>query len=236
MTDLKVVLRPLSTSEVPGALERPGGLKTESLGCSADLTPMLDRVQEDLESAPGLGTKTDPTYAELLHTALRDLPRRVLLDPRLWQWLSLGPFSTYTLARWCDIEGPEEAQSLPKSQRVRFVGSASLSGIARSSTGRLFWGAEAAWRTDGDYERVKKVFSSADVFVGIFERRLGLDPERAMALLGVVLKIRGKKAEERRRTVLREVNMVLSTTSLEALEPKDVGNLARSIAGTHGFL
>lgn len=232
MIEIRKLTRPLSTYEVPRVLSNPELLKTEPTSESFDDTELVEQLEKDLSGAP-FTTSSDPLYARLIHESLREVSTRLLLDPGLWQWLAIVPMQQYTLARWCSTTDPQDAESLPASQRARFLGGGSLVGVARNSIGRLYWGADAAYRTDGNYDRLPQVFEVADLFVGLFERRIGLRSDVAMAVLEPLLALEGSDLEKRRRTVLREFNMVLSTTALEALDPDDAVEIVNEIISTH---
>lgn len=221
MTELLQATHVYSPIEVPAVLADGGPKGSISTGYEVDLQPVLALVQKDQDAGKPLIARTDAEYAELIHTALRKVARRVLLDPKTWHWLTLGPLQTYTLARWCDRWELGDPMTLTTSQQGRFVGRSSLAGMAGNSIARLYWGADAAWQNDGNYERVPTIFANSDLYVGIFERELGLAPGVAV-LLAERLK---DEPELPRRNVLVNLNFVLSTTALEALDMASLGSL-----------
>jgi hypothetical protein len=193
---------------------------------TADLSgfsDLLGRLSNNF-SQP-VDSKTDAQLARELHVSLMHLDRRTLTDPLLWHWLSLEVFPRYTALRWfgghqimdLSTKGADGKHIIPDSEVKRFLGTASLEGVSRNSLARLFWGAETAWLqgTGSDrYESVVDVFALADLFVGVFERVLGLRPDTAIQLIQRI----SNRDENSRRAILTDLNLVLSTTCLEALD------------------
>lgn len=195
----------------------------------ADLSEFRRKFDEHVAAGGGvLSTSSDAPLARELHEALRGLTRRELTDPLMWQWLSLGVFPDYVASRWfagrslsqlneVDADGK---QKISDSEVKRFLGSASLVGVSRNSLARLYWGADAAWQQGVEPDRyadVELVFELADLFVGVFERVLGL---RADTALDIIRRI-SVFDEKSRREILSNLNLVLSTTCLEAMEIGD---------------
>lgn len=218
MTELHTIEPPLHALDVPTYID--GGMRQRcvSIDSNIDLEPFIT-ASDGMRSAGGtLLAGTDAALAPKLHEVLRPLGRRQLLDAGLWQWLCLEPLRDYVLARWCGGVSQDQLPNLKTSKLQRFVGSPTMVGMSRNAVARLFWGAEAAYATTGSYEDCALVFGSADLYVGVFEREMGLHPEAAMAIIRRL----ADEPEERRRQALRRLNFVLSTTALEALSAAEV--------------
>ena len=195
-----------------------------------------------LRQEPGnkLKTNSDAHLARLLHESLRHIDRRTLTDPLVWQWMTLALFPEYVAWRWFDgfslgnlnereAEGEAEGEHVIKdSAIVHFLGGGSLEGVSRNALARLFWGAEAAWvqGTGKDrYMDVDTVFKFADLFSGVFERLVCLRPDAAIK---VMRDIKGR-SEESRRSIMVNLNLVLSTTCLESLDMNTYSELVSEL-------
>ena len=183
-----------------------------------------------------LKTNSDAHLARLLHESLRHIDRRTLTDPLVWQWMTLDLFPEYVAWRWFDglslgdlNEREAEGEYVIKdSAVVHFLGGASLEGVSRNALARLFWGAEAAWvqGTGNDrYMDVDTVFKFADLFSGVVERLVCL---RADAAIKVMRDIKGR-SEESRRSIMVNLNLVLSTTCLESLDMNTYSELVSEL-------
>lgn len=168
------------------------------------------------------GIARDAELARLIHLALSGLTRRELTDPRMWQWLTTVPFRQYVIARWAPECRSAPAVAGKSNVHQRFCGAGSIAGVARNALGRLFWVAEAT-STNGDYELTRRAFENADLLVGVFERRLGLEPRLARACIEKL----DEAGEAIHRAALRILNYSLSTVVVEALSDPEVEALVK---------
>jgi hypothetical protein len=106
-----------------------------------------------------------------------------------------------------------------------FVGGASLVGFSRNAAARLFFGADASWNHAGDYSELDAVFANTDLYTGIFERKFALSSAAAVLLSHRLM----SEPEDLRRAVLRRLNFVLTTTSLEALSDDQLLSLMEDL-------
>jgi len=230
-------VEPIPIGAVPRILSGESRPETESVDDGVDAVA-YENLVDAADAAcieEGGGIARDGELAELIHLALSGLTRRELTDPRLWQWLTTVPFHRYVIARWaseCELDPWAAAKS---SIHQRFCGAGSIAGIARNALGRLFWVAEAT-STNGDYELTRRAFTSQDLVVGVFERRLGLEPRLARACIENLV----GETELVRRTTLVILNYSLSTVVVEVLSDPEVDELindslemAKGIAGNN---
>ena len=151
---------------------------------------------------------------EALSPAMKAEPK-LLADPGLWAWVSLVPMRDYMIARWFKSLASSESDSAEETKFDYFYTNRNnLKRHTRCGTRRLYIAAAACIKADGDFGNLKKFFESTDLYTGIFERRLGLDSEIAVEL---VVALSGKDRAVA-RYVLRSVELMLSTVSLEYLD------------------
>ena len=189
---------------------------TESYGPHVEFSVVSDLVTTHIESQSKRVAAWDGELAPVLHQAMSTLPRRLLLDMALWNWLAITEFRDWVLRRWFGGDVPEEG-GLKPSQVERFIGRPTLHGFARHAVARLYWGADALYVTntgDGGYEHFKTVFAHQDFQLNLFERKFSLY-KPVPAVCAVALKSLGEK--ERRET-LKRLNYLASTIALEALD------------------
>ncbi len=165
-------------------------------------------------------TRRDADLAVLIHQALRALDRRDLTDARFWQWLTTVPHRGYVINRWAPecVDDPDEASRSVVHQR--FCGAGSITGTARNALARLYWVADGTV-IDDDYTLTEVAFGNPDLLVGVFERRLGLEPRLSRACIRHL----SGAGEEVHRLALRIVNYSLSTVVIEVLEDAEVDRL-----------
>jgi len=155
--------------------------------------------------------------AEKLYKALepvRQADPNLLFDPRIWAFINLYPMREYNLARWCDGVGLF-GKTLPAEMPVGyfFTKRGDLKGHTRCGARRLYIAAHACQASDGNLNNLSKFFSDTDLYTQIFERRMSLDSELALAL---AIKLETLSRAER-RFALRSVQLMLATISLEYL-------------------
>jgi len=168
-------------------------------------------------------TVRDAELAVLLHRALQDCDRRTLTDARLWSWLTTVPCRDYVMNRWTPECREDPSRAAASSVHQRFCGAGSITGTARNALARLFWVAEGTVE-DGDYALTEQVFGNSDLLVGVFERRLGLEPRLSRACVRHLDGV----GEDLHRLVLKIINYSLSTIVVEALDDDEVDLLVQN--------
>lgn len=223
-TELHIISTKASRSDLLSAVQGLRPLRASPLGHSADLSTLQSWTTERLAERRTIQAASDADLAHLVHRSLAHLPRRVLLDPKFWTWLATGPLREYSVHRW--VPDPTDLTNLKNSVLERFQGAASMVGMSRNSCSRLFWAAEASHAHTGGYEAVATIFKRADLFVQIFERKIGLSPMAAV----VVSRELCDGTEKNWRDVIRRLNHVLTTTNIELMNDKQMVGLIESLA------
>jgi hypothetical protein len=165
-------------------------------------------------------TRLDADLAIAIHRTLRAFDSRDLTDARFWQWLTTVPHRDYVINRWAPecVDDPDQAGR--SSTHQRFCGAGSIGGTARNALARLYWVADGTV-VDDDYTLTKEAFGNTDLLVGVFERRLGLEPRLSRACIRHL----SGAGQAVHRLTLKIVNYSLSTVVIEALEDADVDRL-----------
>ncbi len=180
--------------------------------------PEISKKERDSISTATIEAKIAQELYEALAPALKAEPK-LLADPGVWAWVSLVPMRDYMVARWTQSlatsDSDSDSDSVEEAKLDYFYTNRNnLKRHTRCGTRRLYIAAAACIKADGDFGNLKKFFESTDLYTGIFERRLGLDSEIAVEL---VVALSGKDRAVA-RYVLRSVELMLSTVSLEYLD------------------
>lgn len=215
-----VVRRPINPGEVQEHVVNGRALQTEDTGCVAELPDPIELIA-GVTATAYRGSHLDAAMALALHPALRHLPRRLLLDPRLWHWLCLGPLRDFVTYRWAGSAPGETPESIKPSTAERFTGQPSLRGFSRNALARLFFTVDVLEHPD----LVNRVFTRQDLFTGVFERRMGLHPTVARACVRTLADC----GEAQHRRALLRLNEVLVTTAVELLEQPDADRLVADL-------
>lgn len=193
---------------------------------SLEETADLDRIRAAIEALTEeldgpLSSATDSILAPVIHQALGHLPRRLLLDMQFWQWLTVMEFREYTQRRWAPGLVVTTDTELSSGTAERFLGRPSLVGVARNALSRLFWCVETLDDASSDYELTKRMLGRQDLFVGVFEREIGLVPAVARACARTLPDL----SEDVRRIALRRLLLRGSALSLETASEDQVAEL-----------
>lgn len=133
------------------------GITISLQGLRANLDDFETRWRTLLPSGTSQTAKdraiTDWQLADSLHRALRHLPRRTLLKPRFWEWLSLVATPEYVIARWVS-----DQNNFTNANCGRFLCSSGVAGIETNALARLYWTADVSWSTRGDYSGMDSLF------------------------------------------------------------------------------
>jgi hypothetical protein len=220
MLELKHFSVPAGADNLIELLNDTSRERTESYGHQVELNAVSRLATTQIGNRTDRVSVWDGELGPVLHQALRELPRRMLLDMAMWEWLAITQFRDWILHRWLGGELPEDG-SLKTSQVERFTGRPTLHGFARHAIARLYWGADALYAPgagDGGYEYFKIVFANQDFQQGLFERKFSLCAS-VPSVCAVTLKSLG---QDQRREKLKRLNFLASTIALEALDQDGV--------------
>jgi hypothetical protein len=211
---------PIRSDDLVRLLNDGSSEPTESYGVDVDVAEVLEVASRQIEGNGDKDAAWDGELAPVLHKALKDVPRTILLDMRFWHWLSIAELRDWSMARWA-VGTPVEEGGLTSGQVEHFLGRPTMRGFARNATSRLFWGADALYiddAADDGYGHVKTVFARQDLVTGLFEREFSLyrpvPPVVAVALSSL--------NQNDRRDRLKRLNFLASTIAIEALDEAGV--------------
>lgn len=150
------------------------GNLTELLG-SLPATAVCESRLEAPGDVPELdgASEKDGENAIKLYRWLAKLNKVEAADPRLWAWLTHGPFSSYTAKRW-DIKAADNPENSVLSRY--FIPGKSLEAFSRNALARLWWGARQTVNEsdkEDPFELTKVLFSSQQLHQGLMERTIG---------------------------------------------------------------
>jgi len=158
---------------------------------------------------------SDKDLSVELHEALIALPRRLMLDPGFWVWLSLFPLREYVLARWA---GGNEATE--DAQFARFHCTASVGSIGQTNaSARLYWASEIVFGESGSYKEVSSVIGIQDLHKTLFSNKISLD---AKLLLATARTLSTDYREKVAREVIKMLGVIRPTTMFSSLSDADL--------------
>ena len=182
-----------------------------------------------------IGTKLDSAMVEPIHRLL-PMGLREAARPNVWQWLCIEQFDNFVWKRWSPKvakPGPAELPSFLRDSKAaaglpaRFLARSTLGSIARNSFARLWWAAETL---DADYDLARKAVGNAQLYVDVFERRIGLSSAIATAC---VIEL-ADRDEGEVKNACRRLQQRAKTTKLEFLSPDQLRILVRQLADQPG--
>jgi hypothetical protein len=223
----------VSSARDTGRLE--DALTGESRPGAVQVSPGIELgpLRESLEAiGPGsTDTDLDRKMVKPLYETLR-LSRREAARPGVWQWLTVVAFPEITWRRWMGTDFPPNSGALaailggdekPTGLPARYLGRATVGSLARNSFARLWWTAETL---GGDMELTDTALGNSDLFVGVFERRLGLNPAIARACV----KALGNETGDVVKSTLKGLQQRARTTRLEVLDEDQLEELVSGLA------
>jgi hypothetical protein len=184
--------------------------------------PFDFRVSPNLDLAQSVWKVEDEVEVAIsLHKALHEAKttRSGLLNEHgIWTWIGLEVLRDYVVNRWCN--GYENGRPQSPEKCDYFLTGDGVHAQSRCAVRRLYIAAETSFRAESDYRWVAKFLANADIFSAIFERRLGMDSELAVAMVDAFTSLgTGSRATYRKASKL--IGLALSTTCLEALDKAD---------------
>lgn len=226
-TELKRYTRPIDRQELGKVMAEQAPVETEPAGVgTAEFAPVREVLYELLKRPHESNRQRaawDRELVEPLHRAMPGLTRRVAADMRFWHWLCIDELNDLVWYRWHGSvpDVPPDVLEGREGLAGRFVGTSSLGGISRNALARLWWCAESLRSEFDGYEAARDALLNQDLFQAIFERRLGLYPPLARAILD---RFKGATQAEFRLPVKR-LNNYATTFVLETLSEDDLGNM-----------
>jgi hypothetical protein len=213
-------LSPRVLQQVIGADDAP---LSEPVAEVDALQPVVETVNK-MAAAGRVAASEDAGIARQLHSALKGLDQRTLTDQCLWQWMTTVPFRDYTESRWVPgLRTQPDLLHKPSVQK-RYLGGHSLNGMSRNAVARLFWCAKVLWTPDDGYRYSDIVLGNQDFYQGLFERTLGLHGPLVAAAAAVL----EHSDEDERRETLKNLNHIMTTVTVEVLNPDELGRLVES--------
>ncbi len=201
------------------------GVNINLLGLSADFAEFEKRWRSLLPAAATLTPQqragTDWQLADSLHQALQHLPRRVLLKPRFWEWLSLIKTPQYVIARWISDEN-----NFTNANCGRFVCSSGVAGIETNALARLYWTADVSWSIRGDYTGMDSLFRIQDLHKTIFTNELCYQQRLCLAHAD---EMKQGFDEDEAREMVKILGKIQASTSYVSLSDNQLADLIRQI-------
>lgn len=214
---LRIFAEPVTSRDFLGHLNDPGYGETKETGYSVDLSAFQAKLR-DLEERNVAPPEWDRHLVEPLHRALRNLPRRLLLDMRLWHWLCIVAYPAFVWKRWTRENFSPPYDEVKQSVVGRFTGTMSLNGVSRNALARLFWCADVLYDSERKYGPTKTLLENQDFYQAVLERKFGLFPPAAHACVARL----ANASEEKRREATKKLNHYFTTISVETLSQKDI--------------
>jgi uncharacterized protein DUF6339 len=210
---------PVSPSELPEILAGSIDPPVEKTEQRANLEP-VEKIFRKLEAQGKRKTGDyDIAMCEALHRQLKHLPAAVKLDMRMWHWLAIKRFPDFVWIRWDGKVPADVASALARGgMAARFLGNRSLRGRNRNALARLFFTAEILYDQKEGYRLATTAFANQDRHTSLFERKMGLLPEAAKALIRVTQKM---GSEEIQKTAKR-LNHIGSALVLDTVDEQQL--------------
>jgi len=201
------------------------GVNNNLLGLSADLTPFESKYRSLFPSRAPLNPTqragTDWQIADVLHQALRHLPRRTLLKPRFWEWLSLVKFPEYVVSRWVS-----DPSNFSAANCGRFVCSSGVAGIETNALARLYWTADVTWSVRGDYSGMDSLFRIQDLHKTIFTNELCYQQRLCLAHAD---EMKQNFDEDEAREMVKILGKIQASTSYVSLSDQQLAHLIQQL-------
>jgi hypothetical protein len=214
---------PVSPSELPQVLSGSIDPPVEKTGGKVDLQP-VEKIFRRLATQGKKKTgEYDVAMCEALHRALKHLPTAVKLDMRMWHWLAIKRFPDFVWIRWHGKKPGDVAAALAGGMPARFLGNRSLRGRNRNALARLFFTAEILYDRKDGYLLATTAFANQDRHTSLFERKMGLLPDAAKALIRVTQRM---GSEEIQKTAKR-LNHIGSALVLDTVDEQQLIRILR---------
>ena len=190
-------------------------------GATADFNAFNAFWAGKTDASKRVAASSDAEAAELLHTALRHCPRRLLLNPRFWEWLSLVALDNYVVARWV-----VDHTNLTRANIGRFTCGTGVSRVATNALSRLYWTAEVSWQVRRDYSGVPNLLSKADLHKTLFTNELCLQPRLCLAHVDEMIQ---NYDEKEAREMVKLLGVFQASTSYVSLSDPQLAQLVKTL-------
>lgn len=220
--------KPLSTDQLSATLSGYGQINYITTRHEVDLSEPFAVVEEmrgafqEGRLSQGERARWDRRMVAPVHIALSNLSEREAADMRLWHRLCTHEFAEFVWLRWHGMVPADPANTLEThgSLQAHFLGRQSLVGVSRNALARLWWVGHALRDVTGGYELAEKAIGNQDLFVSVFERRLGLCTPVARAVIS-----HASESQRLWRRVTETLNHVFTTIAPECLPEETLARL-----------
>jgi len=235
MIQLSELSRPIDDALVPKiaaaqseeriTLLKRAGFEINLLGHSSDLQKFESKWPTLLPPGKPLTNQeraaTDWQLADTLHDALRHLPRRELLKPRFWEWLSLVALPDYVIARWV-----ADRENFTVANCGRFTCSAGVAGIETNALARLYWTADVSWSVRADYSGLDSLLRLQDLHKTIFTNQLCYQMRLCLAHAD---EMKQNFDQREAREMVKILGKIQASTAYVGLTDKQIADLIKQI-------
>ena len=235
----------------------------EPTGVTADLQKVEEKINEYIDECEKQKWYLDTTkrsqkdaeHSEVIHTALKDIPRSLALDMRFWQWLSLCVFKKYTIFRWSlntqDFPKEKDLKKILKKKNYetdtclidknkndqmpafagRLIGGSQMKSLTSiQSISRLYWMSEYLWNSNDKYELVKTAYKYQDIGQSLVERKYAMNPGVAQSFVKHIQKryLSNENDEGLKKKIqvaAKNLNISFATVDSDYLDMNDITKL-----------
>lgn len=169
--------------------------------------------------------KEDITNSIRIFEAL-DINLTTASDPRLWTCLTHTLFWPYMRKRW-NLESLNEEKQKSRIKDRYHLKNLSLNNLSRNGIARLWWMAYLTVDNEKEdrYELTKVLASRQDLIAGLMERYLGSNESIRKAILKFLSENKSYlENEDKRRDLLKQVNLIGGVKNLPLLNEPDIEN------------
>lgn len=208
----------------------------------------IKTTDEEVELGP---TPNDDFESSIkIYEAYKDLDNTQASDKRFWNYLSHVTFKDYTLQRWTPKYSIEEASANSSIKKLatdsfidRWFATGSSRSLRRHALARLWWTAHltvAPWEKNPDefgdlitedrYVYTRLVFTNQDIVSALLERKVGWSDKLVFASLEYFRRNPDFLLRSNVRTLMKEINLILSYRKITILPFEALVNLVSEAA------
>lgn len=158
---------------------------------------------------------SEAANAKALYEALGAMPRVAASDPRLWNYLALGPFRSYMATRW-PLEGTRNWRGRIEDRWL--LNRPTMGSLIRHGVSRLWWLAELTFdapcmrplsaQTHNEWAYLETALLKEDRVMAVFDRDFGSITNVRFALLEHLANLGQNATQSTVRSVAKEITLL----------------------------
>ena len=204
-----------------------------------------NNANEELTS--NKAARWDSEMSVIVHKTFKSISRKILIDIRFWQWLTICKYRKFSYLRWWASKNKDNFKNFLNKYEIisqdekylinietgkydnfvnRLLGGRSIKALnTLNCFSRLFWVSEHLYDNTEEYKLSKLAFEKQDIIVSLFERLFSLNNKIAKSFVKSIIEKHPNLEKKSIQLEAKKLNQYFSTINPDYLDEEELVKL-----------